>query len=51
MSVDERQVKDAGLEHLKGLMQLKKLVLHDTKVTDKGVKRLQEALPNCKIRR
>ena len=40
---------DAGLEHLKGLMQLQRLVLRNTKVTDAGVRDLQKALPNCKI--
>ena len=45
------QVTDAGLEHLKGLNQLLVLKLNQTKVTDAGVKKLQQALPNCDIRR
>jgi len=35
--------------HLKGLTGLKNLNLIATKVTDAGVKQLQQALPNCKI--
>jgi hypothetical protein len=37
------------LVHLKGLTNLKQLVLKGTKVTDAGVAELQKALPNCKI--
>ena len=45
------QITDAGLMHLKGLPELEGLDLRDTQVTDKGVKELQDALPNCRIRR
>ena len=38
------QVTDAGLQHLKGLTQLRTLNLKGTQVTDEGVKRLQERL-------
>jgi len=37
------------LEHLSGLTGLKILWLGDTQVTDEGVKKLQQALPNCDI--
>ena len=43
------KVTDAGLEHLKGLGQLQELRLAATDVTDKGVKKLQQALPKCQI--
>jgi hypothetical protein len=43
------QVADTGLEHLEGLGQLQWLSLRGTQVTDEGVKKLQQALPNCKI--
>lgn len=45
------KVTDAGLEHLKGLTKLQSLYLSRTKVTDAGVKKLQQALPKCKIER
>ena len=44
------KVSDAGLEHLKGLENLESLDLSYTNVTYNGVKKLQQALPNCKIR-
>jgi len=44
------QVTNAGLEHLKGMTSLTPLYLFQTKVTDAGVKKLQQALPKCKIR-
>jgi len=37
------------LEHLEGLTQLHYVELLYTRVTDKGVKRLQHALPKCMI--
>jgi len=39
------------LVHLQGLSQLKELWLTGTKVTNQGVKKLQQVLPNCKIQR
>ncbi len=47
--VSETDVTDAGLEYLKGLVQLRELDLRWTKVTAEGVKRLQQRLPNCDI--
>ena len=47
----DTQVTDAGLENLKGLHQLQSLWLCCTKVTDDGLKKLQQALPNCQIER
>jgi Leucine Rich repeat len=42
-------VTDEGLEHLKALRYLERLTLLRTQVTDDGVKKLQQALPGCKI--
>lgn len=44
-------VTDKGLEHLHGLPQLRVLVLYTmgSQISNQGVKRLQEALPNCKV--
>ncbi len=53
-------VNDKGLDHLKGLTNLRELNLGaryqlsvsiPTQVTDAGVKKLQEALPKCRIHR
>ena len=38
-----------GQEHLKELKQLTTVQLQGTKVTAKGVRNLQAALPECKI--
>ena len=43
------EITDAGLEHLEGLNKLKSLVLGDTQVTDAGVAKLKQALPECRI--
>ena len=49
LDLSQTKVGDAGLEHLKGLANLRSLTLYSTDVTDGGVKKLQKALPNCKI--
>ncbi len=49
LSLSHTKVTDAGLEHLKGLTQLQSLIFSGTQVTDAGKKKLQQALPNCKI--
>lgn len=47
----DTQVTDAGIVHLQGLNQLVELDLRNTKVTAQGAKKLQQALPKCKIAR
>ena len=49
LNLDGTKVTDSGLVHLKGLTNLQTLNLDFTKVTDEGVKKLQTALPNCRI--
>ena len=49
VSLGNRKITDAGLVHLKGLVNLQTLDLAFTKTTDAGVADLQKALPNCKI--
>ncbi len=45
------KVTDAGLEHLYGLKQLRRveLVVVGTDLTDEGVRKLRAALPLCEI--
>ena len=50
IDLENTKVTDAGLVHLKGLTNLQSLNLRHTQVTDAGVKKLQQALPKCKIR-
>lgn len=49
LTLENTQVTDITLERIKGLNQLKHLTLRNAKVTDDGVKKLQQALPNCRI--
>lgn len=49
LSVSSTHVTDAGLEYLPELTKLQFLNLVSTKVTDAGVKKLQQALPKCRI--
>ena len=51
LRLHETRVTDAGLEQLKGLSQLQSLSLNGTKVTSEDLKKLQQALPKCKINR
>jgi hypothetical protein len=46
---NDMQVTDVGLAHLKRLLQLHWLYLYDTQTTDAGVKKLRQALPNCRV--
>jgi hypothetical protein len=45
------EITDAGLLTLEGFSQLEELDLHGSAVSSDGVKKLQKALPNCKIQR
>lgn len=45
------RIDDGALEQLTHLRHLKLLLLVDTKVTEAGAKKLQQALPDCEIRR
>jgi hypothetical protein len=49
VDLDATQVTDAGLVHLQGLTSLRELRLARTQVTNGGVTRLRQALPNCQI--
>lgn len=48
LSLGDR-VTDAGLVHLRGMKQLRKLDLTNSRVTDDGKKALQAALSDCEI--
>ncbi len=45
------RITDAGLVHLAGLTSLEVLHLDDTQITDAGVAKLKEVLPDCEIKR
>ena len=49
--VGATKITDAGLEELKHFKNLQTLGLRQTKVTAEGAKKLQEALPECRILR
>ena len=49
LELDGTKVTDAGLEHLTNMNRLEWLILKRTRVTDEGVKKLQQALPKCQI--
>ena len=51
LQLEGTHITDAGLVHLKGLSKLKWLHLDDTQVPTTGVAELQQALPNCTIRK
>ncbi len=47
----DSDITDAGLTYLKGLTNLKTLVLSNTKVTDTGAKAIKEAIPGLEVKR
>ena len=49
LDLNGTDVTDDGLEGLPGLTNLTRLDLGETYVTYEGIKRLQQALPNCKV--
>jgi len=42
-------VSDAGLERLENMKGLRMLSLSGSQVTDEGIEKLKQALPNCRI--
>jgi hypothetical protein len=42
-------ISDVGISRLEALIDLNELVISEDAITDKALKRLQRALPNCKI--
>ena len=47
--LDNGAITDAGLEYLKNLRNLRSVTMQGTKVTQAGVDKLKEALPECEI--
>ena len=46
----DTRITDAGMVHLAGLNNLVELNFRYTQITENGVSKLREALPNCEIR-
>lgn len=46
----DTRITDAGMVHLAGLNNLMELNFRYTQITENGVSKLREALPNCEIR-
>jgi Leucine-rich repeat (LRR) protein len=42
-------ITDACLPHLEHLSQLESLHLHETRLSEQGILKIQKALPNCRI--
>ncbi|OHB69428.1 MAG: hypothetical protein A2V70_05905 [Planctomycetes bacterium RBG_13_63_9] len=51
LALDRTEITDSALENLKGLKRLRLLTLSSTEVSQRGVMKLQDALPNCEIHR
>jgi HEAT repeat protein len=51
LDLSDTDITDAGLAHLAGLTALRTLNLSHSQVTDQGVRKLQQTLPKCKIKR
>ncbi len=49
LDVSDSVITDATLERMAGLVELQTLSVNATGVTDAGVRKLQQALPKCKI--
>jgi hypothetical protein len=49
LKLQHTRVSDAGLAHLRGLTELRLLVVYDTQVTDAGIRRLRQALPALQV--
>jgi hypothetical protein len=49
LDLEETEVSDGAIEVLTGCREVRKLKLIGTDITPEGIKRLQQALPNCKI--
>jgi hypothetical protein len=46
--IQNSQVTDQGLEHLKALPRLKEMWISGTPITKEGIKRLQQEMPTLK---
>ena len=50
LDLESCKISDSGMVHLQNLKTLKFLHIPDTNVSDAAINKLQEALPNCRIR-
>jgi hypothetical protein len=51
LTITGQDVTDTGLDYVKAWRQLRFLHLVNTRISDRGVRELQDALPNCRIDR
>jgi Leucine-rich repeat (LRR) protein len=49
LDLDENKISDAAIPQLVALKGLKLLSIRSTKISRGGTKRLQDALPGCKV--
>ena len=50
LNLDNTQITDAGLTHLKTMTRLQQLSLLWTQATAEGAKKFQQTMPNCMVK-
>jgi hypothetical protein len=50
LGLEDTEITDRGLEHLAALRKLRIVSVNGSKVTEEGVKKLKQALPDVRVR-